>query len=333
MPLRKTEGRIPANLGASDLGQAAVAADGRCALVSFVTSPLVVNRENIYVVFVTDPGLAGAVQTFEWSFVENGGSPVVQTTDYGETSYGPQSIGTLSLTVRLLGPGNAEQASLALDQEIVALQADIEALISNAKDNPGPGMGNPDVARELVNDHSPYYQDIALKTPESGEAFQQFVFGVVSDGALQRTPAQRKQHLDELAASLNTEGANFQTLTTEGAGVCGIRLTLLAMTVSASPGNPPFLDWTELPEPPAERAAADQKLQEKLAALDEPKKIDLFNIVRFPRSNIVQSARIVEILRDHYFSGANFNDVLTGMSGTRAHWIRRHFREGPLVPS
>lgn len=44
MPVRKTESRQPASTTASDLGQGVVAADGRSALVSLVTSPLVLGR-------------------------------------------------------------------------------------------------------------------------------------------------------------------------------------------------------------------------------------------------------------------------------------------------
>lgn len=324
MSVRKTESRLPANAVAADLGQAVVAADGRSTLVSHISSPVVAGRENSYVVFVTDAGLAGSVQTFEWSFAENGGAPNVQTTEKGEIAYTPSATGQLSLTLRLLGAGNAEQATLTLSQDIAPLQAEIEAAITAARNNAGPGIGNPDVAREIVNDHSPYHQDVTLQTAENGDAFQRFVFGMVHDGAIQRPPVQRREQLNQLAASLNGGGTDFQTLTASGAGLCGIRLALLAMIRTDLP-------WTELPEPAAPRAAADQRLRESLAALDETKRIDLFNLIRFPKSNVVQTARIIEALRDRYFAGTNFEDVLTGMSGTRAHWITRHFREGPLV--
>jgi hypothetical protein len=330
MPVRKTESRIPANLQASDLGQAVASADGRCTLVSFVTSPVVVNRENLYVVFVTDAGLSAAAQSFEWTFTENGGAPNTQTTQYGEVFYLPQTNGSLRLAVRILGAGNAEQASLTLDQDVVPPNDELESLITVAQDEVGPSVANPDVARELVNDHNPYYQAVALQTAESGDGFKQFVFSIVFDGALQREAARRKKHLERLAASLNSQEEDFFTLTAEGTGVCGIRLPLLAMTI----GSPaPLLAWTELPEPSAQRAVAEEQLRQTLAALDEPQRIDLFNVTRFPKSNITQCGRIIEALRDRYFSGTNFNDILSGMSGTRAHWITRHFREGPLKRS
>jgi hypothetical protein len=326
MGVRKTESRIPANHQASDLGQAITSADGRCTLVSFIPSPLVVARENNYVLFVTDAGLAASAQTFEWKFVENGGAPDVQTTQIGEAAYSPKATGTLSLTVRVLGGGNAEQAKIELTQDVVALNAELEGLIAGARNQPGPGVGNPDVARELINDHNPYYQSVALQTPENGDGFKRFVFSMVFDGALQRNPARRKQQISQLAVSLNSDGSDFATLAAEGTGVCGIRLALLAMTL----GNSPPLPWTELPEAASQRALADEELRKKLAALDENTRIDLFNLVRFPKSNITHCGHILEKLRNRYFAGANFNDVLTGMSGTRAHWITKHFKEGPV---
>ena len=325
MTVRKTESRIPANFQASDLGEAVVAADGRCALVSFITSPIVVGRENVYVVYVTDAGLASSVQSYEWSVIENGGTPSVQNTQHGEFAYVATAIGLLDLTVRLLGGGSAQLANLSLAQGIASPSEALETLIGGAKNQPGPRVANPDALRELINDHNPYYQNVALQTPETGEGFKRFVFNMVFDGALHLSQSERKKNLEELAGALNNQNADLAVLAARGAGVSGIRLALLAMTL---PGMLPF---TELPESADKRAFADEQLRETLTSLDEAKRVDLFNLVRCPKSNITQCARILEALRDRYFAGTNFNDVLTGMSGTRAHRIIRHFREGPLI--
>jgi hypothetical protein len=322
--IRKTESRIPANFQASDLGEARVAADGRCALISFVTSPLVVGRENVYIVFVTDAGLAAATDSFEWTFTELVGIPSAQTTAQGEVSYTPRSAGEVTLVVRLLGAGNTEQATLSLTQAIVLPNAALETLINAAVNQPGPGVSNPDATRELINDHNSYYQNVALETAEAGDGFRRFVFGVVLDGALRSTAADRKRQLDELAASLNDSSAGFATLAGKGAGVCGVRLALLAMIL------PGLLDFTELPEPFEQRALADEQLRETLAALNEATRIDLFNLVRFPKSNIACCARILEALRNRYFSASTFDDVLTGLSGARAFRLIQHFNDGPL---
>ena len=334
MPVRKTETRIPVGSAASDLGEAFVAADGRCALVSFITSPLVVNRENTYVVFVTDGGLATSAQSFEWTFTENGGTPNAQVTQLGETSYQPQSKGTLDLKVRILDSGNNEQANLSLTQDIAPLNPILEGLIANAGDQPGPGVANPDVVRELVNGYSVYYQGVNLQTPESGDSFLHFLFSMVFDGAQQRTPDQRKQHVEDLALALNDQTTDLTSLIAEGAGVSAVRLPLLAMTAGiAGTGSPAPLTWTELPDVPAQHDSAEEQLCQAVAGLDETVRLDLFNRARFPKSNITACGRIVEGLRDHYFSGTSFSDVLTGMSGTRAQWIVRHYREGPLSRS
>lgn len=329
MPVRKTESRLPANHLGADLGQSAPSADGRCTLISFISNPLVVGRDNTYVLFVTDAGLAATVQSFEWSFTENGGAPSVQTTQSGEITYRPLATGTLTVVVRAKNSGNAEVASITLSHDVVVTNAELETLINGAREQPGAGVGNPDAARELVNDHNPYYQAVTLQTPETGDGFKRFVFSMVYEGAIQRTPAQRRAHLAEVAAGLNDGSTDYASLAGQGVGVSGVRLALLAMSLGPTPPIP----WTELPEAASDRALADEQLRRTLAALDEQARLDLFNLVRFPKSNITWCGRILEGLRNRYFPGANFNDVLTGMSGTRAHWITRHFKEGPLQHS
>lgn len=334
MPVRKTESRLPANFQADDLGEAVTAVDGRCVLISFVTSPIVVGRENTYVLFVTDSALATAAQSFEWAFAENDGAPDFYTTQHGEITYRPQSTGKLTLITRVLSTGNVEQASLTIEQEIILTSAEVETLISTSRNEPGPGITNPEVVRELVNEHSRYYQNVALQVPESGDGFKRFVFRFALEGALNRTPAQRRQHFDELSASLDGKGNDFAALTAEAVGICGIRLALLAMVVPKIPGNPAtFIDWTELPEPSDQRTFADEQLRKKLAMLDEKTRVDLFNLARFPKSNITQCGRILETLRDRYFTSTTFETVLSGMSGMRALLLARHYREGPLVKS
>ena len=331
MPIRKTETRIPAGSLAADLGESFVAADGRCALVSYVTSPLVVGRENTYVVFITDTGLAAEAQSFDWSFSENGGTATTQSTQIGEATYSPLGTGSLSTTVMILDSSNTEQASLSLTQDMVPLHPGLEALITAATDQPGPGVSDPDVSRELVNDYNPYYQAVSLPTPESGDAFQQFVFSMVFEGATKTNPSDRAELIEDLAQALDTGATDdFVNRTAQGVGVCNIRLPLLAMMPSS---GSPLLPWTELPQPTSQNEFADQQLRQKFAALDETAQIDCFNLARFPKSNITQCAHILAALRDHYFPGTIFSDVLTGMSGTRAFWIANHFRQGPLSTS
>jgi hypothetical protein len=281
------------------------------------------------VVFITDQVLAAAALSFEWAFSENGRTPNLQTTQFGEVSYLPQDTGSLDVTVRIMDASNNERASLSLTQDVVIPNPKLESLIAKASNEPGPGVANPDVARENVNNNTPYYQSVTLQTPETGDGFLRFVFGMVFEGALQRTPAQRKQQIERLAQSLNNGATDFAPLAAQGVGVSALRLALLAMTFQQSGANP-ALNWTELPETLSQRVLADEELREAVAGLDEAARIDLFNLARFPKSNIFRCAHILEALRDRYFSGTTFEDVLTGVSGTRAVRISQHYRVGPL---
>jgi hypothetical protein len=93
---------------------------------------------------------------------------------------------------------------------------------------------------------------------------------------------------------------------------------------------PGMVPWTFLPEQNSERAVAEETLRGILTALTEAKKIDLYNLVRFPKSNIKCCGRVLEELRNRYFNGTSFDDVLTGSNGTRAQWMMAQYRVGPI---
>ncbi|CAH1694571.1 conserved hypothetical protein [Hyphomicrobiales bacterium] len=324
MPVRKTESRIPENCQASDLGQASLSADGRAAVVSFITSPLVIGRGNTFIVFITDAVLAGSVQSFEWSFTENDGPPTAEKTVIGEISHHPAATGRLVTAVRCLDGGGAALATLTLNQSVVSPHTGLEAMIAAGADEAGPSAANPDVSRELVNDYNIYYQNVVPRSAALDDGFRRLVFAVLMESTLQSSVARRQADLAEMAAVLNAGSAGFATLAGRGLGVAGLRPMLLAMTVG------PHLPWTELPADGPAHALAEEELRRKTAALPEAARIDLFNLIRFPKSSITQCGRAIETLRDRYFTGIDFDTVLSELSGTRAHWINRHYREGPL---
>lgn len=324
MSVRKTESRIPAGFQPTDLGEAVTSPDGHCSIVSFITAPLAVNRENIYVVFVTDAALAASAKSYEWSFDQDG-VPLVRSTDFGQIAHTPSAEGSLNLKVRILDAGSSELASLSLTQQIGPLNVELEAMIADAVNRPGAGMGNPEALRELVNDHNPYYINVQLKTPEAGEGFKKFLFSTINDGVLQRKKDDRYYQLDQVAASLNSGEAEFVSATAPGLGVSAVRLSLAAMMLP-----PMSIPFTELPATNAENAVADEQLRQKLGAMSEPDRIDLFNLARFPKSNVNLCGKLLEALRDKHFSGVNFDDVLTKGSGAMSDWIILNYNKGPL---
>jgi hypothetical protein len=330
MGARRTERRLPAGLQGSDLGEAV--SGPRCTLVSYATAPLAVARDNTYVLFVVDPTLAPLADSFEWTFALNGSVALVDTFRIGEAIFTPTSMGDLSITVRVLDAADAELDRVSMDQEVVESSADLETLIARSRNMPGPGAGDPEVLRELVNEHARYYQHASLTAAEAGDGFQRLLFTMAFDGVSQRDASERRWHLCELAAAVNDAPIELPRLAATGAGVCSVRLSLLAMTTpAAAGGTATHLPWTEVPESGARHAFEEDAVRAKLASLGEDARVDLFNRVRFPKSNIASCARVLEALRDRYFRGSSFDDVLTGMSGTRAAWMAKHYRDGPLA--
>jgi hypothetical protein len=328
MGVRKTETRLPAGLTAADLGESVISPDGRCCLISFNTAPLAASRPNSYMVFVTDAGLAATVESYQWSITEDGFEPYSETTTVGEFTYLPVNAGNLGIDVQLLDGSDKVLASLSMSQELGGLNPTIEDSIAAAAGQAGPGAGNPDVLRELVNEYYTYYQGVHLKTPEADDSFKRFVCGVLFDGVLKYPAAKRKDINNEIAATLTDNPAAFSTAAGNAVGPAALRLAVLAMNY---PVGSPLLPWTELPDGGSANALADELLRQKLDALAEDNKIDLVNIARFPKTNIAFCAAIIENLRDKYFAGASFKDVLTGMNGTREHWITKHYTTGPIA--
>lgn len=329
MPVRKTESRIPEDLAAADLGEAATAADGKSVLISQIVSPLVQGREALFNVLVTDAALAPQVQSYEWQFTEGAAAPTQQSTNIGEIAFAPTAVGPLTVRVRLLGAGNAQLAELTLAMDSIAVSADLEALINAARNEPGPTISHPDVARELINDLEPYYSEVTLGGAENVD-FSRFVFAAIHDGLLRLDAAGRRAHLERLAAALNDNNGQFAVEAAVGAGVGGLRLGLLAMVMPGG-GGQPVMSWTEFPKPNARRAEAEDIHLRSLAALSEAKCIDLFNIVRFPKTNIRFCALAFEELRDRYFAGTDFTSVVSGQGGVRSRVIIEHYREGPIL--
>lgn len=330
MSSRKTESRIPENFQLSDLGQAVAAGDSRCALVSFLTSPLVVDRENVYVLFVTDPALMTAAQSFEWVFSEEAGVPITQTTEHGAISYRPQATGNLNLTVRILGAGNTEQATLALVQEVGLLNTELEAMI-NQSDEVTPVAADPETSRELVNEIHGYLDQLVPRDADSDSSLNKLVFAIAYAEAMLIPPADRSEQIEKLAFALE-EGAtaSFADQAETGIGLCQVRPQILAMFVSATPGGS---DWLisprEFPLDVEARGRIQSELNLALEQLDETRRIDLFNLLRFPKSNLRMAVQLVEALRAQYFAGEDLPSILADED--KAKILISQFKEGPFA--
>jgi hypothetical protein len=338
VPVRKTESRLPSGHTFADLGETSSNAAATSALISFNLSPLIAGRQNTYIALIAEPALAGNTESFEWIFVESGGNCETYVTSYGEQTYTPRLPGLLSCVVRVLDTSEQELARLEIEQRIYVLNVDLELLMDQSLQEGGPTAGDREVSRELVNDLNPFYSSVkpsnGPQTSEEHDAFRSLVFQLLADALTERRPDQRTAQLAALGHAINEQLTDDLRLFLEdGYGIAYLRLPLLAMCTQLAAAGP-VLAWEEVPEEGAsrQRQALDSIIS-KYLALSRETQIDLFNLVRFPKPCVTACARVVETLRDRYFPGSSFTSGLTGFDGTRATWIVRHYRDGPLLTS
>jgi len=148
MGVRKTEARLPAGFTASNLGLSS--SSGDIHLVSYLSSPIVDNRVQTYVVFVVDVNLIPQVSSYEWVF-DNDGTTLTNTTNIGIIEYTPQNFGNLSITVNLKNAANTTIGSVSLQQSVVALNPALETLIDST-DSGFPAAAHPLTSREVINE-------------------------------------------------------------------------------------------------------------------------------------------------------------------------------------
>jgi hypothetical protein len=100
MTVRKTESRLPRGFTAEDLGEVGkligassddASHEPDCYLISFLSSPLVWEISNTYVVFVIDTDLQTTVAKYKWSIVKVSAAGS-ESSAVSETSFGVKSL-------------------------------------------------------------------------------------------------------------------------------------------------------------------------------------------------------------------------------------------------
>jgi|GEM_PF-754768 len=308
MPVRKTESRLPAGFTIDKLSDNFTSVNPGVTLASFLSSPLGARRTQQYVVFVADAALAATVQSYEWTFVN--GDTTTQTTSVGTAAFTPQNTGPLSVTLNLKNAANATLQTLTLNQQVVALNAALEEAIDEQERN-FPGAAHPDTSRELLNDLRPLVN--VLLPGASNESYNKAICSLAYGRALQ-TPAWRRTiELEDLASLLDTQSAGFYGAAKQGFGVCRTRPQLLAMFLTNPATSQPYLNPAiELPSGASRRQKQDyeQAVETAFGALPENDKIDLFNLLRFPKSHFAMSKNIFDGLTARYFPSGNIAQQL-----------------------
>jgi len=329
MPVRKTEARLPALPGFTfaDLGQSVVSAsDPGTVLVSFLSSPIAAERIQNYVVFVCNTAIAATIASYEWTITD--GTPHVINTTAGLCEYTPQNTGNLSVAVVLKTASNATVDTLTIQQTVVALNPALEQLIDE-QDKNIPTAAHPSITREIRNEFRIYTDN--LVSASTDPLFNKLNLSLAYASSMKVDQLKRNRLLEDAAAVINNNHhADFLHLAENGIGCCRIRPQLLAMFLNKGNTNAPYIQVTELPVAAKAKATAVTGIKTDFNALDENDKIDLFNLLRFPKSSAKMCKLVLEKLKDRYYASMTLEALLAIKD--RAKELITHFETGPLVP-
>jgi len=323
MAARKTEQGLPAGFTAVDLGQAT--SDPAAALISFHSSPVVAGRTQTYVAFALDTSLQTDVAFYRWQ----AGTETTET-ETGVFEIVPESEGDLQISVSLLDSGGATLKSLTLDQSVVALNSELESMIDSASDG-SPVAADPETSRELVNDVRGYIDELAPRSADPESSLNRLLFALAYAEAMRIPPGDRSRQTEQAAEALGQSALEcFADQSESGLGLCQLRPQVVAMYLSATQGGSDWLiSQREFPANQDDRPAARKSLKAEFAELDEQRLIDLFNLLRFPKSNLKIASLVAQSLMAQYFSTESLPAILA--DDGKAHILINQFKEGPFA--
>ncbi len=327
MPVRKTERRIPAGYTAMDLGQTISSSDGKAALVSFNSSPVVHQRLQDYVVFVFDEALASQIDHYDWSF-QLGNNTDNTVTKNGYIQYTPQSQGNSSIEVTFKDTTDQVLDSLQMDQMVVAPNAELEALYEQTTENV-PLAGQPETSREIINDLRAYMDELAPRDADPSSSLNRLIFSISYVEVMNQPTSSRNSMLEKITSAFDAnDTSTFAEEGTAGIGVCRIRPHVLAMYLPETPGgNDWYINKREYPTEENERLKSNRELLDELIALPEEKQIDLFNLLRFPKLNLKMAIQLLEGLKTQYFPAQSMETLINDKSQIQS--LLDQFKQGP----
>lgn len=331
MPVKKTESRIPAGFTASDLGDhAASSTSPAVLLIAHLSSPVAARRLQRFTVFITDAAIAATADNYSWTISNN--TVHNEITSEGYLEYTPQSIGAMNVTVTVRDSGNNSLFVISLNQTIIALNSALELQIDQDENN-FPGAGHPETSREIINDIRPYINNILPVA--TSEIFNKSISAMAYTTALAVPQVRRHFLTQELATLLHSNIASFYGAAKDGFGICKTRPQLLAMCLqnpAASP-NTTYLDIASLEQAAgansAARTANATTIETAFNALGEEIKMDIFNLLRFPKSHVAMCKLIIEKLHDRYYNTATLSTTMAAVADARK--IFTEYEKGPIA--
>lgn len=316
MAVRNTESRIPQGFTPSDLGQATTSVGEKFVLVSYLSNPIVVDSLNNYVVFVTDEVVAKDCKEYKWVVQEDtgGGFREIQTktTDEGLFSFKTKNAGNITVNVTVLDTAGDNIQTLVLHHAVQSRNQELEKLLDKESVFAALG-GHPTTSRELVNDLSHYVVE-ALYDPYDGKFLEipdLLLAAIVYKEALWRPKEyefwrdyltyelRRDIELSLAADELNNAALNSIRVQIDNTlGVCQIQPQTIAMALNRPGLEETYTPWLEKPKEKNKRPAIENEKLANFKALSLFDKIDIYNLLRFPKTNVRLCALLLNRLKN-----------------------------------
>ncbi|MEN0061382.1 MAG: hypothetical protein AAGA48_04480 [Myxococcota bacterium] len=325
MSVRVTESRLPAGFEPGDLGEADVhpgnGAPPQFALISTLSGPLPVGYYVDYFVFVVDSAYSAANLTYDFRVTLPNGTIQSTTTEgvfsqpdsFGFKAEGLliETQGTHLIRVEILD-GQTVLATLSLQQEAVAAPLPLQSLFYDGsrptrRSSIGAIAGDAEVAKEFVRGLLPFVESAAISDATD---VPPRLLGAVIFNNLSRASAEgwrgRRSKLRLAAQELNGESAWYdpQSERLQRLGIAQISIPVLAMITGPNPNDPnsTYTSWVEIQTGNEwHRTRASTARETRRTNLDNlanaaDVRIDLFNLLRFPKTAARMAARYLDRL-------------------------------------
>lgn len=319
MPVSNAFKSLPVGVPHDELGQVATVTQSY--LVATLHSPVAVNQIQQYLVFPSAT-IGPNVASYAWT-ITDGGTTVNETTTDGRLLYSPLNTGTLGVSVEIRNGAGSALATLTLSQQSMPLLPELETLMDAA--DRGPAAAHPSTSREIVNNYKAYVDGVVSATAEP--LLNRLLLSIMYSHCMRKPWLSRNREIQSALSALNGGNhASFLGMANNGMGICGIRPQLAAMAIEKSAGVP-FIAWTELPASRSARRTAIQTIETNFNALTADEIISFFHRLAIPRLAIKTCLAILNKLKDTYFSGQSWQDVLGDR--TKGRKLLMHYDSGP----
>ncbi len=323
MVVRETEKRLPPNfddpnvpIDPVNLGQFFKYNNGDYLLVSYLSSPVALGSVIDYVVFVLN---GTNIDKYIWEVFDGTSfSPPIET-EIGIFEYETKKLGNHSITVKLKIDGVADSVGqLTLNHEVVPLNPALENFfnpetISNSLNTEMSQIaigGDEITSRELINNFRNYILDATSEKINGMDIPARLLAGIAYK-EMKRIPRKtgflssflanipkiysiyRNKEIENVAEELNNGGTPNNAI-----GVLQITPLTTAMVLTKPGTSTTYLNWHNYPIDKKERKNLYEQDLESYKLLDHNFKIDFFNLLRFPRSNIEIAVKFLQKLKN-----------------------------------